>query len=57
MKKLFKVMLIAALILFLGTAGAVDQETITWETAIIQTTVSVILGLIGWLGLNEGRRR
>lgn len=56
-KRLYGAMMVVSIILLVGTAGAVDHDTVSWGMALIQAGLSLALGLIGWFGIRLEERR
>lgn len=57
MKALYKVMILMAVVLFIGTAGAVDNEIIPLGMAALQIVLTLGLGIVGGYGCRLEDRR
>lgn len=59
MKKVYAWMMVLAVILFVGTAGAVDHDEITLSRAGWQTLVAFVMFIIGraLMAANDRRNR
>jgi len=57
MRRICIAVMIISIVLLLGTAGAIDQNTITFKQGVIQYSASIISGLIAWglLVRHEGK--
>lgn len=53
----YKMMILLAVVLFLGTAGAVETEIISLGTAAVQISLALGLGILGGYGLRVEERR
>ena len=53
----YKMMILLAFVLFLGTAGAVETEIISLGTAAVQISLALGLGILGGYGLRVEERR
>ena len=57
MRKIYGVMMVLAVIFFIGTAGAVEHDDITLKRAAWQTVGSIVLFVAGWLLMTADDRK
>lgn len=57
MERLYKAVIAAAVIVFLGTFGALDTDSISVSQAMLQFTASALVGFVGGLLYRAERGR
>lgn len=57
MKKLYKVMIGIGVLMFIGTAGAVDHDGVSIWLAAVQTLSALVLVGVGAFGIRLEERR
>ena len=57
MERLYKAVIAAAVIVFLGTFGALDTDSISVGQAMLQFTASALVGFVGGLLFRAERGR
>ena len=57
MKRVYIAMIILAIVLYIGTSGALDHDTVTIRDALIQYGAALVLGVVGVFGCRLENRR
>lgn len=57
MKRVYIAMIILAVVLYIGTSGALDHDTVTLRDAIVQYMAALVLGVVGGFGCRLENRR
>lgn len=57
MRTVWGVMVLLAVLILFGTAGAIECDTISMGRGIVQCAVALVVGAIGYFKLNKEERR
>ena len=57
MRTVWGVMVLLAVLLLFGTVGAIECDTISMGRGIVQCSVALVVGAIGYFKLNKEERR
>lgn len=57
MRKVWGVVMLLAVLILFGTVGAIECDTISMGQGIVQCSVALVVGAIGYIELNKEERR